>query len=151
MKRLVVAVLLLIGGCVALKLANVGPMAARATVAGAWIRLPAVPGRPAAGYFTAAFSGSGEVLAKVSSPAASRIEMHLTSMHGGMSRMQPVAEVGADRATEIVFAPGGRHLMIYGLDPALKPGATVPLTLAFRRAPPVTVQATLVGAADPAP
>lgn len=151
MKKLVIAALLFVGACVAMKLANVGPMAARAGVTGAWVRLPAVPGRPAAGYFTADLSGNRETLRAAASPAAARIEFHRTGQHGGMAHMTPMREVDSERASVFVFAPGGNHLMIYGLDPALKPGATIPLTLTFIKAGSVTVQATLVGAADPAP
>jgi copper(I)-binding protein len=41
------------------------------------------------------------------------------------------------------FKPGGKHAMLFGLDPALKPGAKVPLTFTFQTAPPVTVRATV--------
>jgi len=95
-------------------------------VTDAVIQLSAVPGRPAAGYLS--LTGTGTLTA-VSSPLASRIEMHRSMTAGAVTRMAPLPAVQV-RGTA-VFTPGGDHLMIFGLDQSLKPGAAVPLSLTF--------------------
>lgn len=115
-----------------------------------WVRLPAVPGQPGAGYFTAT-AAAGDALVAVSAPGA-RIELHESmTMGGGMTSMQPLASVAMAPGEAVRFAPAGKHLMIYGLDPKLKKGGTIPLTFRFRASPPVTTAASLVGAGDAPP
>jgi copper(I)-binding protein len=116
----------------------------------AWVRLAARPDLPASGYFEANTKGEVGPLESVSAPAA-RVEMHesmTTADH--MSSMKPIGSAAAEN-DKLAFEPGGKHLMLYGLSPALKRGGTLPLTFQFRGLPPVTVQAELVGPGDPAP
>ena len=47
---------------------------------------------------------------------------------------------------ELVFEPGGRHAMLFGLSPKVKAGDRIPLTFSFNVAPPVTVDAEVRGA-----
>ena len=121
----------------------------------AWVRLPAVADGAAAGYFTATAGGNDALLA-VSAPGA-RVELHETMSMGGtgamgaMTGMRPIARVALPAGDAVRFTPGGKHLMIFGLDPKLKKGGTVNLTFRFRKAPPVTAPAQLVGPADPPP
>jgi hypothetical protein len=125
------------------------------SVTGAWARLPAVSGQAGAGYFTAK-SAADDILLGASTPGA-RIEMHETmsisgsAAMGAMTGMRPVASVALPAGEAIRFAPGGKHLMIFGLDPKLKKGDTIRLAFRFRKAPPVTASAQLVGPADPPP
>jgi copper(I)-binding protein len=114
-----------------------------------WVRLPAVPGGEGAGYF-AATSAADDALTGVAAPGA-RIEMHESMTHGGMAMMRPLAGVALPAGEKTDFAPGGRHLMISGLDPKLKRGGTVPLIFRFRAAPPVTAEARLVGPGEGPP
>ena len=96
-----------------------------------WSR-PAAAGTTGAGYFTLANRGAKPaVLVKVESPLAVRVEMHSSSMAGGIMRMAPETRVTAPPAGEVVFAPGGRHLMFVGLKRALAPGDRLPATLVF--------------------
>ena len=117
--------------------------AADTGVTDAWVRLPAAAGRPGAGYFTVTLPKADAITA-VSSTAAERIEMHESMAHGGMMRMEPIARVDLAPGQPTVFAPEGKHLMLYGVDPALKPGGTIPLTFSFADAPSATVDARLV-------
>lgn len=128
---------------------NRAPSAPEVTVKHAWVRLPAAPGVPGAGYFLASANSAGEALVAVSSPGL-RTEMHESMTMNHMSAMRPIASAGFDEG-KLAFAPGGKHLMIFGLDPNLKAGGTLPLSLRFKSAPPVTVEAKLVGAGEPAP
>ncbi len=132
------AVLLLIVALIGVRV----QAAAGTRVSDAVVRLAAVPGRPGAGYFTV--SGGPATLESVSSPLASRIELHSSSMAGGVMRMDALPSVKL-RAGEIVrFAPGGNHLMIFGLRSDVKTGATVPLDFHFAGGRVVRVTATTV-------
>ncbi|MDB5695798.1 MAG: hypothetical protein JWN21_1341 [Sphingomonas bacterium] len=116
-------------------------------VTNAWVRLPAVPGRPAAAYFTIKAGDVGRTLLGVGGTAFKRAELH-ESMAKGM-RALPTVTIAAGE--EVAFAPAGRHVMLYDVDPAVTPGATVPLQLTFGDEKSVTIEARVVGAADPAP
>ena len=109
-----------------------GAAAAGARVTGATVRLAAVAGRPAAGYLTLRGGDAPDTLTGVASPLASRIELHASSMAGGVMRMDALPAVLVPAGGSVVFAPGGNHLMIFGLRGDLKAGATVPLTLHFK-------------------
>jgi copper(I)-binding protein len=115
----------------------------------AWIRLAARPDLPASGYFEATATGKVGPLLSVSAPAA-RVEMHESMTTGHMSSMKPIDAASFENG-KLAFAPGGKHLMLYGLAPGLKPGGTLPLDFRFQGLPPVTVTARLVGPGDPAP
>ena len=120
------------------------------SVADPIIRLSPVSGQPAAGYLTVAATKDREALTGVSSPQAARIEMHETMSSGTMTMMRPLARIDLASNPEIVFAPGGRHLMIFGLDPKLKPGDSAQLVIHFAQGAPVTVAAKLIAAGDDA-
>ena len=66
-------------------------------------------------------------------------------------QVQERVEVPLPAGEKIAFEPGGKHLMIFGLDPKLKPRDRLRLTFKFRVAPPVEVEARLVGPADGPP
>ncbi len=127
----------------ALALAGCGAPAATPRVSEAKVRLPAAPNLPAAGYFQLKGFDSMEVLTGATSPAAERIEMHLSRQENGISRMQRLEQVSLPRTGEFTFEPGAHHLMLFGLREGLQPGQTIPLTLTFQKAPPVTVEARL--------
>jgi hypothetical protein len=135
--------LILLSGC------DRAPQTPEAKVTRAWVRLPAAPGGAGAGYFEVESNRNDDALVAVSVPGA-RIEMHESMTMNHMSSMQPIASA-AFADGKLVFAPGGKHLMIFDLVPKLEPGATLPLSLRFRTAPPVTVEARLIGAGEPAP
>lgn len=115
--------------------------AAGLSASDAVVRLATVPGRPAAGYMT--LRGGPATLVAVASPLAERVEMHSTTMAGGMMKMESLAAalVRADRP--FIFKPGGAHLMIFGLQ-ATKPGAVVPLVLRFDDGRTLKVEARAV-------
>ena len=104
------------------------------TVARAWVR-PAPVGGATAGYFTLVNrAGLPDRLTGAASPAGSRVSLHESRMIGAMSAMRPLAGVGVPGRGPVVFAPGGKHLMIEGLRRPLRLGDTVPITLRLERA-----------------
>jgi copper(I)-binding protein len=97
-----------------------------------WVRLPAAPGRPGAAYFTLRASGGPVALVGVSSPQAERIELHETRMEGSMAKMTPVATLQFPDDGVLAFAPGGRHAMLFGIDPRVKAGDRLSLSFTFQ-------------------
>jgi copper(I)-binding protein len=96
-----------------------------------WSR-PAPGGGNGVGYFTVINHGAQpDTLTRVESPLAQRVEMHSMSMVGGVMKMGPVASVAVPAGGQVMFAPGGFHLMLIGLKKPLAVGDHVPLTLIF--------------------
>jgi hypothetical protein len=105
--------------------------AAVPAVSGAWVRLPAVAGRPGAGYLTVK-ARAGDALVGVDSPLAERIELHSMAMDGGVMRMRAEPALVVPASGQLVLASGGNHLMLFGLSPSVRAGRRLPLTLRFR-------------------
>lgn len=110
-------------------------------VESAVVQLPAVPGRPGAAYFRLTTNNDPTKLVSVSSPSIDRIELHETVMDGGVARMREAQDLVFAPDEALTFERGGRHAMLFGIDPALKAGDKVPLTLTFEPMKPVTVEA----------
>jgi len=82
------------------------------------VREPA-PGRDmTAGYFTARnTTAEAIVVVGASSPAARAVEMHVTEADGDMLRMRQLQRVEIGAGETVRFEPGGRHLMLFGVNP----------------------------------
>lgn len=95
-----------------------------------WSR-PAAAGTTGAGYLTLVNHGKADALVAVESAAAERVEMHASTMAGGVMSMAQELRVPLAANGAVSFAPGGRHLMFIGLKRALRVGDHVPATLSF--------------------
>jgi copper(I)-binding protein len=133
-----------IGGCTA-------KPAAELRIEEPWVRLAAVAGRPAAGYFVLRGGKAADRLIGAESGSATRAELHKGGMMDGMMTMRPLDGVDVSPGGRIAFAPGGDHVMLFGVDPALKPGATMPLRLRFASGATLDAAARVIAAGDPAP
>ena len=120
----------------------------RVTVDEAFVTLPVLPDRPGAAYFTLRTNNDPTRLAGVSSGRIGRIELHESVTTNGVTRMVPLADTTFAPDAPLAFAPGGRHAMLFDVDPALRPGDTITLTFTFDPAPPVTVEAPVRAAGD---
>lgn len=97
----------------------------------AWIR-SIIPSRPAAGYFTLTNdTGAPLTLVGASSPDCGMLMLHRSTIQGGQETMTMVASVTLPAHGQVVFAPGGYHLMCMRPSSAVTPGGTVPVTLRF--------------------
>ena len=113
-------------------------------VENASVRLNPVPGRPSAGYLTITGGGQPDRLIGLTAPGA-RIEMHSMTMNGGVMSMARLDAITVPADATVNFAPGGNHLMIFGLSGTPK---TLPITLAFGSGKKVTVTAAVRSAGD---
>jgi len=96
-----------------------------------WSR-PAAAGMNGAGYLTLSNRGkAAETLTAVETPAAARVEVHRSSMAGGVMSMRPQPATPIPPGQTVTFAPGGLHLMLLGLKQPLKAGDSFPATLVF--------------------
>jgi copper(I)-binding protein len=121
------------------------------TVDHGWVRLPVVPGRPGAAYFTLHGGKTGAILIGVSSPDAKSAEMHESMTMNGVSSMAPLTQAVAPAGGAARFAPGGKHVMLFGLKPGIAPGGTVRLHLALADGKAIDYAAKAVAATAPAP
>jgi copper(I)-binding protein len=127
-----------------------GPLAAEAhgytpgdlKIGQPWSR-PTPPGAPTAvGYMTITNTGRApDTLVGASTPIAASLELHQSSMAGGIMRMRPAPEgVTIAPGQTVRLEPGGYHLMFMGPKKPFAVGDHIPATLRFRRAGTVKVE-----------
>jgi copper(I)-binding protein len=107
--------------------------AADVKVENAWARAPA-PGQKVASAYAELTSPSNAALLGAASPVAERVELHTMTMDGGVMRMRAVPRVELPAGTTVKLAPGGLHLMLFGLKQPLHGGDKVPLELSVQSA-----------------
>jgi copper(I)-binding protein len=114
-----------------LAVAGSAQAAAPLSVSGAWSR-PAVAGTNGVGYLVVANTGKApDTLVRVESPLAAKVEMHSSSMAGGVMSMKKEDRVPVPAGGKATFGPGGYHLMLIGLTRTVKAGDQIPATLTF--------------------
>jgi copper(I)-binding protein len=110
-------------------------------VENAWARPGLVQGAPAAVYLD--IENGGEVddrLTGVETPIAERAELHAHVMEGDVMKMRRLEAVDIPAGGKVAFAPGERHVMLFGLARSLEEGERFQLTLTFDKAGPVEVE-----------
>ena len=110
----------------------------------AWARLPAVPGRPGAAYFTLVGTGKADRLVAIKSAVVGRIELHEGGMHGGMMTMRPLGGVDVPAEGRVAFAPGANHAMLFDIDKAITPGTAIPMRFLFASGRAIEVETKTV-------
>ena len=109
-------------------------------VRAAWMR-PHPGGRDVtAAYFALRLAdGSADRLLSASIDGAERVELHGHTMSAdGMMQMRPIGPQDLNAEGPLVFTPGERHLMVFGLATVVE-GDTATGTLVFERAGEVSV------------
>lgn len=99
----------------------------------AWVRLSPNKDMPSAGYFVAHGGDAGTRLRGVLTDYALKVEMHESMSegtgNGAMMSMKPLESVDIPAKSTVAFAPGGKHLMLWGVnDTAISRGK---MTLTF--------------------
>jgi copper(I)-binding protein len=110
-------------------------------VAQPWSR----PTPPAAGVGAVYFSitnlgGKADRLMAISTPIASRVEIHESRNVEGMVEMRAVAFIECPAGATVKSEPGGLHVMLLSLTRPLTGGLEFPLSLTFRDSGVLTVQ-----------
>jgi periplasmic copper chaperone A len=111
------------------------PAMSQITIADAWTRATAPGAKVGAGYMVIRnASKAADKLVAASSPAAQKVETHVTVKDGDIFRMREVKGYDISAGGAFELKPGGAHLMLVNLKAPLKEGDKVPLTLRFERA-----------------
>jgi copper(I)-binding protein len=116
------------------------PAWCQVTVENAWARATPPGAKLGAGYMTIRNGGAADRLVSASSPAAEKVETHVTLKEGDVSRMRQVKAYDVPAKGKLELAPGGSHLMLVNIKAPLKEGDKVPLVLKFEKAGEVRTQ-----------
>ncbi len=107
------------------------------TVIDAWSRTTPPGVTVGVAYFTLKNdTGKSDRLLKISSPLASKVQVHRTEVLDGIARMREVAVLHIDAGQTLEFAPNGMHVMLMGLKKPLVEGQKFELELQFEVAGP---------------
>ena len=87
------------------------------------------------------------VLDGARSPACGMAMLHQTVSDSGAEVMTIVKTITVPANGDFAFSPGGYHVMC--MEPRMKVGETVPVTLLFQNAPPVIANFPVYGASGP--
>ena len=101
---------------------------AEVSVQDAWIRAT-VPQQKVTGAFMEITSTADAHIIAIKSPIADRAEIHEMKMDNGVMTMRAVSNLPLGAGKSVSFAPGGYHIMLFGLHQQVKTGDSVPLTL----------------------
>lgn len=109
----------------------------------AWVRLSPNADSPSAAYFTVHGGPEAVELRGVTSQAAQRLEMHESLMEGGVMKMRAITSIPVPAGEAVAFAPGGKHVMIWGVNPAARQAGKLPLTLMFSNGDRIVIDAAI--------
>ena len=95
------------------------------------IVMGATPDRPAVGYFTVTGGPRDVKLMAVTADLAQRVEMHESVKENGVVTMKPLASAAVPAKGKLEFKPGGKHLMIWGINGAAVRAGKLPMAFVF--------------------
>jgi copper(I)-binding protein len=97
-------------------------------VSNAWIRLMPSVASSTAAYFTLENQSDKSIeIVTITTAIAKKSTMHDTIVENDMASMIPLDELNIASGSSVVFAPGGKHLMIMGLTEKLVKNKNVSL------------------------
>ena len=111
--------------------------------------IPAPAGANGALYFDLVNDGDGDDrLVEVRTDAAATVELHETvAGDDGLSRMVPLEDVEVGAGETVAFEPGGRHVMLLGVEP-LAEGDVVTVELELATSGVVEIEVAVGTVAD---
>ena len=125
-------------------LAGLPAFAGELAVTNAWSRSTPPGVTVGVAYFTLKNdTGKSDRLLKITTPVASKVQVHRTEILDGMARMREVAVLHIDEGQTVEFAPNGMHLMLMGLKQPLAAGRTFEIELLFEVAGPRNVKVAI--------
>ncbi|KWV96003.1 copper chaperone PCu(A)C [Erythrobacter sp. AP23] len=99
-------------------------------VSNARLMLPAVSGRPGAIYFDVENTGEKNyAIRRADVEGASNAELHGSMEMDGQMMMDSVGQILVNAGESESLEPGGFHVMVFDLDPALEAGGSTEMTL----------------------
>jgi copper(I)-binding protein len=114
------------------------------TATDAWFRY-LLPQIPAGGFVTLHNAGPDPVtLTGVETPACGMAMLHKSVTRSGVERMEMIGTITVPAHGSFRFSPGAYHIMC--MQPTMKPGETVIVSLSFQNAPRLAVPFDVYGA-----
>lgn len=95
------------------------------------IVMGATPDRPAVGYFRVEGGPVPVELVAVTADLAQRVEMHESVRENGVVTMKPLFRADVPAKGELIFKQGGKHLMIWNINPAAVRAGKLPMAFVF--------------------
>ena len=127
--------------------ANAAPATATPMVHDAWVRATP-PGVTTAAIYMVLHNPAATpvTLRQASSPLARQLELHTTTTDAqGVSRMAALTTgLLVPAGAHVALAPGGHHVMVYGLQAPLVSGQELPLRLEFDQGPAITTRVKIM-------
>jgi len=100
-----------------------------------WARATAPGAQVAGGYLVIRNQGAAaDRLVSASSPAAAKVEMHVSINDNGVMKMREVQGYDVPAKGSFELKPGGAHLMFVDIKRPFKEGEKVPVKLKFEKA-----------------
>lgn len=110
-------------------------MAESVSISESWARATFALAKTGAAYFSVSNSGDKMVVIEsvsLSPSFAMMAELHTTVMENDMMQMQELSEgIKIKPGDTVEFSPGGKHIMIMGLEGPLQKGKSIIITLHF--------------------
>ena len=123
---------------------------AEVTVEAPWVRATVAQQKVTGAFMTITSTVDAHVVG-ITSPVADRVEIHEMKMNNEVMTMRALPSLPLDAGKTVQLAPGGFHIMLFGLRQQLKAGESIPLTLMIedgqKRRTPVNVKAVAKSAA----
>ena len=124
--------------------AGLPAVAGELAVMNAWSRSTPPVAKVGVVYFTLRNdTKKSDRLLKLSTPVATKVEVHRTEELDGIARMREVAVLHVDAGQTLEFQPGGLHVMLMGLRKPLVAGTSYDIDLLFEVAGPRKVKVTV--------
>ena len=122
-------------------LAALPALAGELSITNAWSRSTPPGVTVGVAYFTLKNdTGKSDRLLRITTPVASKVQVHRTEILDGMARMREVAVLHVEPGQTLEFAPNGMHLMLTGLRQPLAEGQAFEVELLFEVAGPRKVK-----------
>lgn len=84
-------------------------------------------------------TANGDRLLGATSARADRVEVHEMTMNGAVMQMRRVENLTIAAGQSVILAPGGMHLMFYGVAEPFAEGQSIPVQLTFEKAGAIDV------------
>lgn len=125
--------------CCSLLLVCALPGWAEVVIEDAWVRAVPPVSKTSAAYFRLRNTGpQSRFLTGATAEIARAAEMHdMAAGKDGLRSMKRLERIEVAADAEVVFAPGGKHLMLFGLEAVPPPGEQVDICLSFERGEPL--------------
>jgi periplasmic copper chaperone A len=112
----------------------------------AWLREP-VPGRNVAALYMQV-RNTGATAVRITGAElrdAKSAAIHQSIERDGMMRMRPVKALAVPAGGSVAMAPGGYHVMVFGLTRVVRSGERLPFCLRQVHGPAICAEATVKG------